>query len=38
MQGQRFTAAGRDNDTLAASLQSIINAVNIAINNGVKAA
>lgn len=38
MQGQRYTAAGRDNDTLAASLQSIINAVNIAINNGVKAA
>lgn len=38
MQGRRFTAAGRDNDTLAASLQSIINAVNIAINNGVKAA
>lgn len=38
LQGQRVTAAGRDNDTLAASLKSIVNAINIAISKGVKAA
>ena len=31
LQGQRFTAAAQDSDTLAASLESIVTALNIAI-------
>ena len=38
LQGQRFTAAAQDGDTLAASLESIVTALNIAIAQGVKAA
>ncbi|MEE3189577.1 MAG: alpha-isopropylmalate synthase regulatory domain-containing protein, partial [Pseudomonadota bacterium] len=38
LQGQRFTAAAQDSDTLAASLESIVTALNIAISQGVKAA
>ena len=38
IRGQRFTAAASDNDTLAASLQAIVNAMNIAISAGVQAA
>jgi len=38
IQGQRFTASAKDGDTLAASLQSVIAAVNVALASGVKAA
>jgi len=38
LQGQRFTAAAQDSDTLAASLQSIVTALNVAIDRGIKAA
>lgn len=38
MKGQRFTAVAQDSDTLAASLQSIMRAVNLAMASGIAAA